>query len=380
MFSVTSLGFPLFLAVLVLVWYRLPAKKRWWAMLAFGMVFYLTLDAGGFLLLLIASGAVWQCAKRGWFRLGIAASLLPLLALKYSGMVLPSLRGLWQPIGLSYFSLQLAGYLLDVRAGRIKAETDYRRVLCYAGFFLSITQGPLNHYDQLMPQLERDIRFDAERLWNGAARMAWGYFKKYAVAERAAVVVNEAFLHPEKLDTSQLLFGVVLFAFQLYADFSGYTDVVLGAGECLGLALPENFRQPYMAGTIGEFWNRWHISLSGWLQEYVFEPLSWGDWAGHLPLIGRFYTKPPMLTSLMITFAISGLWHGAAWNFLVWGALNGFFQVVSAWTRRFRKRVWKRTGISAKHPLRRWWQRWVVFTCVCFGYVFFRAATVGDAL
>ena len=186
--------------------------------------------------------------------------------------------------------------------------------------------------------------------------------------------MNEAFLHPEKFDTSQLLFGVILFAFQLYADFSGYTDIVLGAGESLGLCLPENFRQPYLAQTIGEFWNRWHISLSSWLNEYVFEPLSWGSWAS------RWMKGQPVLTSLMITFLVSGLWHGAAWNFLVWGALNGLYQVISAWTRRSRKKLWKRLKVSPKNPVRRWEQRFVVFICVVFGYVFFRASSITEAL
>lgn len=378
MVAVTSIGFPLFVAVLSLFWYRLPAPRRWWVMTAASAVFYLLLDARGLPLLMLCAAAVWQSALRlqkgtGWFVLGVAGALGPLLLLKYSGMFIPAFSSLWQPLGLSYFSLQLMGYLLDVKRGSFTAEKRYWRVFCYAGFFLSITQGPFNHYDALMPQLEQEQRFDGARIWRGMERMAWGYFKKYAIADRAAVVVNEAFLHPEKFDTSQLLFGAILFAFQLYADFSGYTDIVLGAGECLGLTLPENFRQPYLAQTIGDFWSRWHISLSGWLNEYVFEPLSWGSWAN------RWMKGQPVLTSLMITFLISGLWHGAAWNFVVWGALNGLYQVVSAWTRKGRKRFWKKVGISVRNPVRRWWQRLVVFGCVVFGYVFFRATGIAEA-
>ena len=379
MVAVTSIGFPLFVAVLGLFWFRLPVRRRWLAMTAASSLFYLLLDAQGFPLLLLCTAVVWQCALRlekgkGWLALGLTGALAPLLLLKYSGMVTASLAGLWQPLGLSYFSLQLTGYLLDVKRGNFTAETRFLRLFCYAGFFFSITQGPFNRYDALMPQLEKPITFDSARLWRGAQRMAWGYFKKYAVADRAAVVVNEAFLHPEKFDTSQLLFGVILFAFQLYADFSGYTDIVLGAGESLGLCLPENFRQPYLAQTIGEFWNRWHISLSSWLNEYVFEPLSWGSWAS------RWMKGQPVLTSLMITFLVSGLWHGAAWNFLVWGALNGLYQVISAWTRRSRKKLWKRLKVSPKNPVRRWEQRFVVFICVVFGYVFFRASSITEAL
>ena len=384
MLSVTSVGFPVFMAVLILVWYTVPHARRWQAVLAANLLFYLSLDAPGFAVLLLCTVLVWLSARRleqgrGWYALGLAGALGPLLVLKYSGMVLSGLEGLWQPLGLSYFSLQLTGYLLDVRRKRIAAEPRFARLLCYAGFFLSITQGPFNHYDVLMPQLDRPSSYDGQRVWRGASRMVWGYFKKYAIADRAAIVVNEAFLHPERLDSSQLVFGVVVFALQLYADFSGYTDIVLGAGECLGLSLPENFRQPYLAQTIGEFWNRWHMSLSGWLNEYIFEPLAWSGWNIRLPVIGRKWSGQPVLTSLMLTFLVSGLWHGAAWNFVLWGALNGFYQVVSAWTRRGRKKFWKRVGLPAKHPVRRWWQRFVVFACVCFGYIFFRAPDLASA-
>lgn len=398
MISVSGPGFPVFTALVAAVWYRLPQNRRWAAMLAASAVFYLALDVPGFFVLLASAWAVWQCAKRmqnagnggRWCALGLAAALAP-LALKYAGPLagfvnavfgvrLWAGRGLLVPLGLSYFTLQLAGYLLDVRAGKIEPEPRFARLLCYALFFLSITQGPFNRYGDIMPQLDSIPACSGARVWRGAQRMAWGYFKKLAVAERAAVVVNAAFADPARYDTSQLLFAALMFAVQLYADFSGYTDIVLGAGEILGLTLPENFRQPYLANSIADFWSRWHISLSGWLQEYVFEPLAWGDWARRLPLVGRFYTAPPMLTSLMVTFLISGLWHGTGLQFVVWGLLNGFYQVVSAWTRRPRKRMWKRLGVGPKNRLRAAWQVVFVFALVTAGYVFFRAENLPAAV
>ncbi len=393
MFSVSGPGFPVFVAAVAAVWYRLPQNRRWTAMLAASTVFYLALDVPGFFVLLASAWAVWQCAKRAasrrWFRLGLAAALGP-LALKYVpplaeaaaalfGVRLWSGQGLLIPLGLAYFTLQLTGYLLDVRAGRIAPEPRFARLLCYTLFFLSITQGPFNHYGDLMPQLDSAPACSGARVWRGAQRMAWGYFKKLAVAERAAVVVNAAFADPARFDTSQLLFAAVMFSVQLYADFSGYTDIVLGAGEMLGLALPENFRQPYLARTIGEFWERWHISLSAWLRDYVFEPLAWGGWAKRLPGVGRLCQGPPMLTSLMITFVLSGLWHGVGAQFLVWGALNGLYQVVSAWTRRPRKRLWKRLGVGKNSRLHTAWQIGFVFALVTAGYVFFRAPGVPAA-
>ena len=334
MVTVTSIGFPLFVAVLGLFWFRLPAQRRWLAMAVASGLFYLLLDAKGFPVLLLCTAVVWQCALRlekgkGWLILGLAGALAPLLLLKYGGMVTASLAGLWQPLGISYFSLQLTGYLLDVKRGCFTAEKRFLRLFCYAGFFLSITQGPFNRYNMLMPQLEQPIKFDGARLWHGAQRMAWGYFKKYAVADRAAVAVNSAFADPSRYDRSQLIFAAILFAFQLYADFSGYTDIVLGAGECLGLRLPENFRQPFLAASVQEFWSRWHISLSQWFRDYVY-----------IPLGGSRCSPVRRDGNLILTFLVSGLWHGASWTFVVWGCLQGLIQSIEnhlPWRKAFMK-------------------------------------------
>lgn len=400
MFSVNAPGFFVFMAVLLLIWYRLPASKRWYAMLGAGIVFYLSLDIPGFFVLLASALVVWFCARQAgpkapgnsqvWFGLGLAAALGPLLLLKYYAMMAGTINDLFgfrlwsgsllQPLGLAYYSLQLTGYLLDVRRGDIEAEPRFARLFCYASFFLSITQGPFNRYHDLMPRLDATPDFDVSRLQYGAMRCAWGYFKKYAIAERAATVVDTAFSRPADMDISQLIFGVVVFAFQLYADFSGYTDIVLGAGEMLGLKLPENFRQPYFASTIGEFWERWHISLSSWLRDYIFEPLAWNGWFARLPVVGRFFTKPPVNISLLLTFLVSGFWHGAAWTYVVWGLLNGAYQVVSGLTRRWRKKTWKRLKVPAKSKAHHVFRVVFVFVFICIGYVFFRAESLGAAL
>lgn len=184
-----------------------------------------------------AACAARAASRRGWLALGLAAALLPLLVLKYSGMLVPGLRDLYKPFGLAYYSLQLAGYLLDVWHGRTAPTPSYARLWCYAGFFLSLTQGPFNRYNTLMPQLEAAPKtFETQRLVSGLQRSAWGYFKKFAIADRAAIVVSAAFADPASFDRSQLIFATVMYSFQLYADFSGYTDIVLGMGEILGLA------------------------------------------------------------------------------------------------------------------------------------------------
>ena len=318
MFSVTSLGFLPFMALFVCLWYRVPQPSRWKLVLAANAVFCLSIDIGAFFAVALATAVVWQAAqhaqperpsRRGWLALGLAAALLPLLVLKYSGMLVPGLRHLYEPFGLAYYSLQLAGYLLDVWHGRTTPTPSYARLWCYAGFFLSLTQGPFNRYNTLMPQLEAAPKaFETQRLVSGLQRSAWGYFKKFAIADRAAIVVSAAFADPASFDRSQLIFATVMYSFQLYADFSGYTDIVLGMGEILGLHLPENFRQPFFSASVKELWARWHISLSRWFRDYVY-----------IPLGGNRKGLKRQILNLFIVELLTGIWHGANWNFICWG-------------------------------------------------------------
>ena len=281
MFSVNSLGFLVLLAVFVPLWFTArpgPAMAvdacRQPAVLPFhrcsGPVCFAGVSGhwSGFRPKTSGRecrvgdvGSRWGCLRR-WPRF---------LLLKYSGMFADAAgtllgiplwdgSGLFAALGLAYFSLQLASYLIDVSRGDLAPEPLYARVLCYASFFFSITQGPFNRYGTLMPQLAAPTRFDSHRLWRGAMRMAWGYFKKYAIAERAAVVVSAAFSTPEIYDTSQLVFGTVLYSFQLYADFSGYTDLCLGRGDPWPASARKTSGQPFLAATVRELWSRWHIS------------------------------------------------------------------------------------------------------------------------
>ena len=329
MLTVGSFGFILFAALLAGLWRVTPQPRRWQLMLAASLVFYLSLDWQGCLLLCLMTLLVWQAALhlRGsprWFYVGLGGALAPLTLLKLRPAALLlgqafSLR-IWdvsvpQVLGIGYFSLQLTSYLVDVRRGKQEPESQYARLLCFASFFLSITQGPFNRYGELMPQL--DAAAPQPGQWQrGAQRCFWGYFKKLAVADRAALAVNAAFAAPSAYDRSQLLLCAVLYVFQLYADFSGYTDIVLGAGEMLGLTLPENFRQPFLSASVKELWARWHISLSQWFRDYVYIPLG-----GNRKGIAR------RDANLLLTFLVSGLWHGANWTFLVWGGLHGLCQV-----------------------------------------------------
>lgn len=351
MFAVNSLGFVLFAALFLAAWFACRPATRWMVLLGASVVFYLSLDIPGFVVLAACAAVVWQCARRvaknGWFTVGLAAGLGPLLLLKYyafaAGGVGALLRvqvgqvNLLQPLGLAYFSLMLTGYLLDVRRGACAAEPSFWRVLCFAGNFFSITQGPFLRYGDFMPQLAADTCWDGARAMRGVQRCAWGFFKKWAIAERCAVVVNATFANPAAYDRTELLIGTVLFSLQLYADFSGYTDIVLGVGEAAGLHLPENFRQPFLAATVHELWARWHISLSQWFRDYVY-----------IPLGGNRKGAARRDANLILTFLASGLWHGANMTFVVWGGLHGLCQAVEnhlPWRRAITKGWARLVGI-----------------------------------
>ena len=359
MIAVTSPGFVLFAALLAGLWYACPPPRRWQLLLGANLLFYAVLCPAALPVLAGSSFLVWWCgrrtAKKPVFLAGLAAALLPLALLKY----LPAALG-WQgtlanALGIGYFTLQLVSYLCDVRRGRILPEEKYARLLCYASFFLSITQGPFNRYDALMPQLDRPTVWDTDRVWRGVQRSAWGYFKKLAVADRAAVVVDAVFANPAAFDRTQLLLGGVLFTVQLYADFSGYTDIVLGVGEVLGLHLPENFRQPFFSASVKELWARWHISLSQWFRDYVYIPLG-----GNRKGIAR------RDANLLLTFLVSGLWHGANWNFVLWGV---YYAVLLLLEKTFLLKWLDKAPRFVGH----------VYTCFCFvmGWVLFAITDLG---
>ena len=374
MLAVSSPGFVVFAGLLVGLWYRLQPKKRWGLMLAASALFYLSLDWQGYVILLLCSLLVWQCALRArekteWFAGGLLFALAPLLVLKYYIEAAGGLQAifglrLWQPailqpLGLGYFTLQLVSYLVDVRRGRLPAQKSFARVLCFASFFLSITQGPFNRYGELMPQLEAPTRWSGERAWQGVMRCFWGYFKKVVVADRAAVVVAAAFGNPAAFDRTQLLFAALLYPFQLYADFSGYTDIVLGVGQMLGLSLPENFRQPFLSATVKEFWSRWHMSLSRWLKDYVY-----------IPLGGSRCSAARRDANLVLTFLVSGIWHGAGFTYMLWGFLHGLFQALEdhlPWRRAITKGRARLVGIAG------------TFCIFAFALVIFRADSLTNA-
>jgi D-alanyl-lipoteichoic acid acyltransferase DltB (MBOAT superfamily) len=272
------------------------------------------------------------------------------------------------PVGISFYTFQALGYSIDAYYGRVRAERNFITYALFVTFFPQLVAGPIERTRNLLPQFKVNHEFDYDRVTSGLRLAAWGMFKKVVIADRLAVYVNVVFGNPSAYPAASLALAVFFFAFQIYCDFSGYSDIAIGCARVLGFNLMSNFRQPYFSRSITEFWRRWHISLSTWLKDYLYIPLG-----GNRK--GEFRRN----INLLITFLISGLWHGAAWHFVVWGALHGAFQVIGRSTAPFRNAIGRKVGLVEESPLRKVIQVCITFTLVCFAWVFFRANTITDA-
>jgi alginate O-acetyltransferase complex protein AlgI len=272
------------------------------------------------------------------------------------------------PVGISFYTFQALGYSIDVYYGRVMAERNFITYALFVTFFPQLVAGPIERTGNLLPQFKANHEFDYDRVTSGLRLAAWGMFKKVVVADRLAIYVNGVFGNPSAYPATSLALAVFFFAFQIYCDFSGYSDIAIGCARVLGFNLMVNFRQPYFSCTIAEFWRRWHISLSTWLKDYLY-----------IPLGGNRKGEFRHGINLLITFILSGLWHGAAWHFVAWGALHGLFQLVGRSTAQLRNAIGLIFGLPEKSRIRKAIQVCITFILVCFAWVFFRANTIGDA-
>lgn len=305
---------------------------------------------------------------------GITLALLPLLIFKYFNFLndqltvllhsigietgLPGLN--WaMPLGISFFTLQAIGYLADVYLQRIKAEHNWWDYMLFVSFFPQIASGPISKAADLLPQIKAQRSFNYPLAVRGLKWILWGMFMKVVVADRLGLNVNDAYVHLQTNGGFTLFMASICYSIQLYCDFAGYSFMAVGVGELLGFELINNFRQPYFSQSITEFWHRWHISLSTWLKDYIY-----------IPLGGSRCSKTRNYWNIMVTFLVSGLWHGANWTFVVWGGLHGFFQVVEKMLGLNKKRS---NGIIGFQKVI------VTFLLANFAWIFFRMPTLSDA-
>ncbi len=273
------------------------------------------------------------------------------------------------PIGISFYTFQTLGYLIEVYHGRQRAERNLLVFSTFILFFPQLVAGPIERPQALLPQLRQAHTFDYGRVTSGLRRMALGFFKKLVVADQLALYVNDVYAAPQSHNGLQLTLATFFFAYQIYCDFSGYSDIAIGGARIMGFRLMENFRAPYHAASVGEFWQRWHISLSTWFRDYVY-----------IPLGGSRVRTPRWAVNIVITFGLSGLWHGASWTFVIWGFLHGFCLLMSVWTRPLRNLGWASIGLGEGAWIRRSVGIVMTFGLVSIGWVFFRAGSLGDAI
>ncbi|MBU5427903.1 MBOAT family protein [Tissierella pigra] len=281
---------------------------------------------------------------------------------------LPQFR-LLLPMGISFYTFQTMSYSIDVYKGVIKPEKHLGIFSLYVTFFPQLVAGPIERSENLLPQFREKHDFDYDLATNGLKLIAWGLFKKVVIADRVAILVNTVYNNVHDYTGFPLILATILFAFQIYCDFSGYSDIAIGSAQFMGYRLMENFRRPYFAKSISEFWRRWHISLSTWFKDYIY-----------IPLGGNRVSKWKWQLNLATVFLISGLWHGANWTFVVWGAIHGFYQIFSIWTSSIRKRIVKLIGLDKIPTLHNILQITITFALVCFGWIFFRANNISDAI
>jgi len=384
-----SIAFLLFFPIVCLIYFCIPAsqvKVRNLLLLAASYYFYMNWQPAYALLLLTSTAVTYLAAlgidsfeEQGKKRLCLVSSLVLNLAIlflfKYynflasnveyalqtSGLAidLPAFEFLL-PVGISFYTFQALGYSIDVYRGTTKVERDFPTYALFVSFFPQLVAGPIERSNNLLPQFKARHPFDYEQVMAGVRLMVWGYFMKLVVADRCGLYVDSIFNNVAMHNGGSYLVASLLFPFQIYGDFAGYSLIAIGVARILGFRLMENFRRPYFACTVGEFWHRWHISLSTWFKDYVYIPLG-GNRVGRM----RNYFN------LLVTFIVSGIWHGANWTFFCWGTLHGILLCIEKALG-----VGKRS-YSGAAKLMHWA---VTFVLVSLAWIFFRANNMADAL
>ena len=384
-----SVAFLLFFPILCIVYFCIPSDKirfRNAFLLLASYYFYMNWKAEYALLLLSSTVITYLAAigisrssnknrKKLFLTLSIVLNLAILFFFKYYNfladnveMVLSSCGmkigipdfPLLLPVGISFYTFQALGYSIDVYKGTTPVEKSFATYALFVSFFPQLVAGPIERSNNLLPQFKEAHLFDYERVMGGVKLMLWGYFMKLVVADRCGIYVDTIYNNIAHHNGGSYLVASFLFPFQIYGDFAGYSLIAIGVAKVLGFNLIEIFRRPYFATSVGDFWHRWHISLSTWFKDYVY-----------IPLGGNRVSKARCYLNLFVTFLVSGIWHGANWTFFCWGALHGGLLCIE-----------KAVGISkAKYIGFKKFIHWLItFILVCFAWIFFRANSLGDAI
>lgn len=393
----TSVAFVFFFATIVAAFYLTPRRFRWGVLLLGSCYFYMAFVPEYIFILLFVVVLDFVLAKRIevatgrlrhlYFVLSLAATIGVLFVFKYFNFFNENVAALAQiihwnysiellqlalPLGLSFHIFQSISYVVEVYRGNYKAERHLGHYALYVFFFPQLVAGPIERPGHLIPQLKNlNASFDGERIFSGLRLMAWGFFKKLVIADSIARSVDYIYGNIEHSAGPAIAFAGAAFAIQLYADFSGYSDIARGSARVLGVDVVRNFEQPYFSASVAEFWRRWHISLSSWFRDYFYYPFVSG---------AKRITPLRIYTATLLTFLLMGLWHGAGWTFVILGALHGMYILIGQLTKKWREHLWALAGLTRIPKVHRAVQVVWVFALVSVSWVFFRSPDLATAL
>lgn len=388
-----SLAFAVFLPVVFFLYWALPQKKRWIVLLISSYYFYMSWNVKYVVLILFTTAISYASAvlmekynkkstKRMLMLVAVAASLLVLFFFKYFDFAQNTLVRILQsfaielhpvtlslmlPVGISFYTFQTLSYVIDVYKGEVEAEHNFFKYAAFISFFPQLVAGPIERTKNLLPQIDCEHHFTYEKGSYGMKLMAWGFFKKLVIADNLAVCVDMVFDDVSEYHGFALVLAVLFFTLQIYCDFSGYSDIAIGTAKLFDIDLMTNFKSPYFSASVKEFWRRWHISLSSWFRDYIY-----------IPMGGNRVSRLRNMWNVLVTFTLSGLWHGAAFTYVVWGGLHGVMQCLENLLFPSKK---KSDGQSKNTRDAVWWIRvFVVFCFVAAAWCFFRAGSCREAL
>ena len=390
-----SIEFLIFFPIVIFLYFIIPHKYRWVFLLTASYYFYMSWKAEYIVLILTSTLVDYFCGlkiyksdtkrkQKIFLGISLAVNLLLLASFKYFNFFSQSFIDLLShfsldfntpmlkvmlPVGISFYTFQTLSYTIDIYRKKIKPEKHLGHFALYVSFFPQLVAGPIERAKNLLPQFAQKHNFDYRRVTDGIKLMLWGFFKKIVIADSIAIAVERAFDYNLEQTGATLTIATVLFAFQIFCDFSGYSDIAIGAAKIMGFRLMTNFKRPYHARCIGDFWQRWHISLSTWFKDYLY-----------IPLGGSRMTIPRWYLNLFIVFLVSGLWHGANWTFVAWGAIHGSYMIFSYLSKNVRKKSVIGLKLNYFPRFYKLIQIVITFTLINIGWIFFRSNTISQAL
>lgn len=390
-----SYAYVIFLLCALVFYSLFPNRTRWLVLLVASYFFYMYWKPEYIILLLTSTTVDYLAAqkiastdsktsRKLWLWTSLLTNLGLLFLFKYLGFFIEILGlisevnlppdpshefELLLPIGISFYTFQTLSYTIDVYRKQYEPEKHFGKFALYVAFFPQLISGPIERAHKLLPQFNQRIRQNLPDFLLGLKQILWGFFKKILIADKIAVIVNAVYAEHYQYNGYWVLIATYLFSFQIYCDFSGYCDIAIGTARLFGYRLSANFDKPYFAGSIKDFWRRWHITLGAWFRDYLYIPLG-----GNRFRYSRWYFN------IMVVFAVSGLWHGAGSNFVAWGILHGLFFLIGVKTLKMRAKVYDLVGINRNHATGNFIKTVITFNLVSFSWIFFRAESIRTAL